>query len=395
MADQPPKRPQKNPHPTLVGTGQPQQPPRTTAPMPTTVEPPQRQRHPTPVKPADMPKDDEWTRAMDGSEPPRQKPKAKFVDLDDPSAATAISGLTHNAPPARTAAGEAMGGTTLKDMPAQRATLRDVPTATPPASLKDMPVHTAATVREPSLDLPVVVEQLAQMQIAEPTADVPKAKVWVATHRVPPDPDARLIMVLEPDSSRAASFRVLRHRLAERGDPRVIVVSSAEPKEGKSTTAANLSLALGECGRARVLLLEANLRAPSLAALFGFLPPECFSTQLARHREKPLDPWSVVEVFSPSLHVCAVKPGPDSENRPLLDGVALGIAVDMLRRSGYDYVVIDTPPVLGSADVNLVEDYCDGVLLTTWSRRSSQRALRHAMEQLSPQKILGITLLDV
>jgi Mrp family chromosome partitioning ATPase len=188
---------------------------------------------------------------------------------------------------------------------------------------------------------------------------------------------------------------VLRHRLAERGDPRVIAVSSAQPKEGKSTCAANLSLALGECGRARVLLLEANLRAPSLAALFGFLPPECFSTQLARHREKPLDPWSVVEVFSPSLHVCAVKPGPDSENRPLLDGVALGIAVDMLRRSGYDYVVIDTPPVLGSADVNLVEDYADGVLLTTWSRRSSQRALRHAMEQLSPQKILGVTLLDV
>jgi Mrp family chromosome partitioning ATPase len=226
---------------------------------------------------------------------------------------------------------------------------------------------------------------------AEPA--VPRTQVWVATHKPPEDPDERLVMVREPDSARAASFRVLRHRLQERGDPRVIAVTSPGPREGKTTCAVNLALALGECGRAKVLLVEANLRSPALAALFGFLPPECFSTQLARHKDKPLDAWSVVEVFSPSLHVLAVKP--DADARPLLDGPAFSLALEMLRQANYDYIVIDTPPVLGAADVNLVEDVADGVLFTAWSRETSGRRLRQAIEQLAPAKLLGLALLNV
>ena len=221
----------------------------------------------------------------------------------------------------------------------------------------------------------------------------PRTQVWVATHKPPENPDERLILVREPDSARAASFRVLRHRLQERGDPRVIAVTSAGPREGKTTCAVNLAMALGECGRARVLLIEGNLRTPALAPLFGFLPPECFTTQMARHKEKPLEAWSVVEVFSPSLHVLAVKP--DGGGRPLLDGPAFAIAIEMLAQAGYDYLVIDTPPVLGAADVNLIEDCADGVLFTAWSRSTSGRALRQAVEQLAPAKLLGVTLLDV
>jgi Mrp family chromosome partitioning ATPase len=230
------------------------------------------------------------------------------------------------------------------------------------------------------------------VQVGTPSV-TPRTQVWVATHKPPEDPDRRLILVREPDSARAASFRVMRHRLAERGDPRVIAVTSAGPREGKTTCAANLALALGECNRARVLLVEANFRTPSLAALFGFLPPECFSVQLQRHKEKPEDAWSVVEILAPSLHVLAVKP--ESEARPLLDGPAFSLAIDMLRLAGYDYIVIDTPPVLGAADVNLVEDAADGVLFTAWSRSTSARKLTQAVEQLAPAKLLGLALINV
>jgi Mrp family chromosome partitioning ATPase len=246
---------------------------------------------------------------------------------------------------------------------------------------------------------PGMLEKLAaegsvEVRVGAPSAaDLPRTQVWVATHKPPEDPDQRLILVREPDSSRAASFRVLRHRLQERGDPRVIAVTSPGRKEGKTTCAVNLALALGECGRARVLLVEANLRAPSLAPLFGFMPPECFTAQMQRHKEKPLDAWSVVEVFSPYLHVLAVKPG-DGGGRPLLDGPAFSIAMEMLSQAGYDYIIIDTPPVLGAADVNLIEDSADGVLFTARSRSTSSRSLRAAIEQLAPAKLLGVTLLD-
>jgi Mrp family chromosome partitioning ATPase len=219
-----------------------------------------------------------------------------------------------------------------------------------------------------------------------------RPKIWVATHKAPPDPDPRLILVREPDSVRAASFRVMRHRIAERGDPRVIAVTSPGPRDGKTTAAANLALALSEFGRSRVLLLEANLRSPQLAVLFGFLPPECFSVQLQRHRERPADPWSIVEAFSPALHVLAVKPG--ETNRPLLDAPAFAIAIEVLTRVGYDYIVIDTPAVLGSADVNLIEDYVDAVIVTARSGRTMGRSVRAAVEQLSQRKLLGVILLD-
>jgi Mrp family chromosome partitioning ATPase len=219
-----------------------------------------------------------------------------------------------------------------------------------------------------------------------------QTQVVVSKHSMPEDVDPRLIMVREPDSPRAAAFRVLRHRLVERGDPRTICVTSAEPGEGKTTCAINLAMSLGECGRARVLLMEANFRNPRLAPMLGFRPPECFSEQLTRHREQPLDPWSVVEVFWPWLHVAAVDP--KIGGKPLLDAPAFEIAVARLR-PGYDYLVIDSPPILGSADVNLIEDAVDAVLLACWARRSRGRSLTKAIEQLSPAKVIGVTLLDV
>jgi Mrp family chromosome partitioning ATPase len=388
----PPKAAPRPQTQTLVGTGV----VRNTAPMPTTVESNKEALNgPTAPMKAAPPMSindtvDEPTRAMAGTEGLPYS-RNKFVAPDDPNARTTISrdrppSVQTPAKAAFTAANPPRPSVTQRDMVAPAITQREM--AAPVVTQQ------LAAMRE----LPTVIEHDAPLPseaMDPPTGEIQKSKIWVATHKLPTELDPRLILVREPDSARSASFRVLRHRLQERGDPRTIAVTSAERAEGKTTCAVNLALALGECGRARVLLVEANLRAPSLAALFGFLPPECFASQLAKHRDRPLEPWSVVEVSSPSLHVAAVKPGPENENRPLLDGVAFGIAMDMLKRSGYDYIVVDTPPILGSADVNLVEDFTDGVVITTWSRKSSSRALRTAVEQLAPAKLLGITLLDV
>jgi Mrp family chromosome partitioning ATPase len=228
----------------------------------------------------------------------------------------------------------------------------------------------------------------------KPVLSGPVPEIGLTQHHLPTDesPDPRLELVIDPDSERSASFRVLRHHLLELGKPQVIVVSSPREGDGKTTTALNLALALAECGRAKVLLAEAHVRRPQLANVFRVVPPWCFYEQLAAHRNQPTLPWSFVEIPQLWLHVAPINPR--IEMTQLLDAVAFEIAMERLRFAGYDHVVIDAPPVLGSADVNLMADAADGVMLAVRARRSTSRDLRKAVDQLGGNKVVGTVLVE-
>ncbi len=226
---------------------------------------------------------------------------------------------------------------------------------------------------------------------ADPGA--PSWQTFVRIHRAePPCADGtHLLMLSERDAAAAASFRVLRHRLGERTGVKAILVTSPCAGEGKTLSAVNLALALGETGRARVLLIEANFRKPSVARVLGFRPPVGLGQQLAIHAARPEEPWDVVESVAPWLHVMAV--APESEADVALDGRALGLCIDELRNAGYDYVVVDSPAVLDGADVNLIEESVDGILMAMWARKSHARELRNAAAQIGSGKLLGVVLL--
>jgi Mrp family chromosome partitioning ATPase len=226
----------------------------------------------------------------------------------------------------------------------------------------------------------------------KPALAGPPPEIGLTQHTLPQDeePDPRLVLVIDPDSERAAAFRVLRHHLLEIGRPQVIVVASPQPADGKTTVALNLALALAECGRAKVLLAETNLRRPQLANVFKLIPPWCFAEQLAAHRNQPMMPWSLIEIPQLWLHVAAVNPR--IEKKQLLDAPAFTIATERLRLGGYDHIVVDAPPVLGSADVNLMADAADAVVLAVRARRSTTRDLRKAVDQIGPGKIAGTVL---
>jgi Mrp family chromosome partitioning ATPase len=218
-------------------------------------------------------------------------------------------------------------------------------------------------------------------------------KIEVVQHEMPDDGplDRRLVLVRDPDSARAAAFRVLRHHILERGQPKVVAVSSPHDRDGKTTCAVNLALAMAECGRGRVLLIDGNLRRPELAGVFRFVPPWCFAEQLQVHREQPLLPWGVVEVRNLWLHVAAINPRRDAGK--VRDAPSFGIALERLRLGAYDHIVIDCPAVLGTADVNLIQDAADGVLLVARRRHTTVREVRRAIEQLTPTKVLGTALM--
>jgi Mrp family chromosome partitioning ATPase len=222
----------------------------------------------------------------------------------------------------------------------------------------------------------------------------PPPEIGLTQHTLPGDevPDARLVLMREADSERAAAFRVLRHHLLEAGRPQVVIVSSPSAGEGKTTVALNLALALAECGRAKVLLAETHVRRPQLANVFKCIPPWCFAEQLAAHRHQPMLPWSLIDIPQVWLHVAAINPR--IEKTQLLDAPAFAIAMERLRIAGYDHIVIDAPPVLGSADVNLMADAADAVLFAVRARTSNSRDLRKAVDQIGQKKVVGTVLVE-
>ena len=146
-----------------------------------------------------------------------------------------------------------------------------------------------------------------------------------------------------------------------------------------------------EGSRARVLLLELNLRAPTLGRLFGFEAPWCVSQQVTAHREAPDRPLSVVQPVPTSLHVAAL--ASQSPNQRPLDGPSVAAIMGRYQRD-YDYIVIDGPAVLGNADVNVLQDSADGIVLTARFSRTRANHLARAQEQLGGTQIVGVVLVE-
>lgn len=204
--------------------------------------------------------------------------------------------------------------------------------------------------------------------------------------------DPKLVLLSHPTSERAAAFRVLALQVETASEVQVIAVSSPRTKEGKTECAVNLALALSESKRSRVLLIEASVRQPQVAELFGTASPHCFAHQLEEHREHPDAPWSVIELVPQGLHLAV--PDSRSESRPLIDGPAFSFAMSRLREAGYQYIVVDAPAVLGTAEVNLIAASSDGVLLTARRGHSRARDVKAAIDQLGSDKVFGTVLMD-
>ncbi|MDX2092057.1 MAG: P-loop NTPase [Kofleriaceae bacterium] len=215
-------------------------------------------------------------------------------------------------------------------------------------------------------------------------------EIQLTPHNIEGQLDPRLALVLEPDSERSAAYRVLRHHVIAAARPQVIVVSSPNPGEGKTTVALNLALALAECGRAKVALVEAHVKRPQLSDIIGRLPAWCFGDQLVAHRSTPRLHWSLIDLATVGLHVAPLSPA--IEKKQLVDGVAFTIAMEQLRLGGYDHIIVDTPPVLDSAEVNMMVDASDAILLVARARKSTARDLQRAIDQLATPKITGTVL---
>ncbi len=199
------------------------------------------------------------------------------------------------------------------------------------------------------------------------------------------------LVMLDPASSTVAeAYRALRTNLLFSGldrDLRTIVVTSSAPGEGKSRTAANLSIALAQAGH-RTLLVDADFRRPSQHRIFGRVRNVGLSNLMIH--EVPED--ELVRPVEGVPNLFFVPSGPTPPNPSELLGSPRMKSVLAHFRGTYNYVVIDTPPINVVTDASVLAAASDGVLLVGESGRTPYPALAHAREVITR---VGGTILGV
>jgi capsular exopolysaccharide synthesis family protein len=203
-------------------------------------------------------------------------------------------------------------------------------------------------------------------------------------------PGRPLIVHVDPHSPRAEAFRQVRTNLQfidVANHPRSIVLTSAMPREGKSSVAANLAITLAAAG-SRTVLVEGDLRRPRLAEYMGLEGAAGLTTVLIGHAQlhDVLQPWGDQR----GLDVLTCGPIPPNPSE-LLASAAM---VDLLREleAHYDHVIIDSPPLLPVTDAAVLSRRTGGAVMVVGVNRVNRDQLGKALEVL---QTVGASVLGV
>jgi capsular exopolysaccharide synthesis family protein len=192
-------------------------------------------------------------------------------------------------------------------------------------------------------------------------------------------------------SAAAEAYRVLRTNLmftSADATGRVLLVSSTNPGEGKTTTVTNLAAALAQNG-ARVLAVDADLRRPTVHQHFGILKTPGLS-DLIVGKTKPSDAIQSTRFRGLQVLPCGYIPPNPAE---LLGSSAMKEIIAAFR-THYEWVLIDTPPILAMADTPVLCPVVDGIILVIAAEASSRHAIQRAIDQVGAVggKLTGIVL---
>jgi capsular exopolysaccharide synthesis family protein len=207
---------------------------------------------------------------------------------------------------------------------------------------------------------------------------------------VSPKPANELVCFTEPNGLAAEKFRFLgvRLRQLQRTRPlKKVLITSTIPQEGKSTVAGNLACTLARRGQQKTLLLDGDLRRPSLSKLFGLgaIPGVCEWLQLDG------DPRQFIyQIEGSSLWILPAGSSPQNALE-LMQSPRLSALMQKLT-TWFDSVIIDSPPVLPLGDTSVWMRMADGVLLVTRQGVTDKNLLKKGISALEPSKLLGTVL---
>ena len=198
--------------------------------------------------------------------------------------------------------------------------------------------------------------------------------------------ESRLVSVAEEGSLGAEKFRFLAVRLRQLRQNRPlkkILITSTIPQEGKSTIAANLACTLARRKQQKTLLLEGDLRRPNIANQFGIGKHPGLCEWLGGQTES-------INIYKlESLGLWVLPAGATPQNPlELMQSGKLSLLMEQLE-SWFDWIVIDSPPVLPLADTSLWSRLADGILLVTRKGTTEKQQLKRGLEAIEKSKLLG------
>jgi capsular exopolysaccharide synthesis family protein len=242
--------------------------------------------------------------------------------------------------------------------------------------------------------LPPVVEREAAAVATQPPESkallpaVPQPHAIGFPAQVPEPVEGKLISLKGVDRQTVEEFRRLAgtlHSLQQQNGIKSLMVTSSMPREGKTLTSTNLALAFSELYQRRVLLIDGDLRRPSIEQIFGIQDTAGLGEGLRTNGA----PLPVVQVL-PRL---AVLPA----GRPASDPTA-GLASERMRSvlkeavDRFDWVILDSPPVELSSDANLMAELVDGVIFVVAAGSTSYRTAERALTEIGRNRVIGTVL---
>lgn len=217
--------------------------------------------------------------------------------------------------------------------------------------------------------------------------NLPEFSAWtVEAERVEP----RLVAITQPHSTYCEEYRNLRTQILHRSQRRKlqsIVVASINPSEGKTITALNLSWLLAQTDGVKCLIIDSDLRMPSLTDYLGIETDKGLSDILTGDADLQ---DSIIKLEPAGLHLL-----PGGEARADVAELISGPKFkEILRqaRALFDYVIIDAPPLGIFTDANILINHADGAMLVVRAGRTKYSAVDRVLETLPKDRMMGVVL---
>jgi capsular exopolysaccharide synthesis family protein len=204
-------------------------------------------------------------------------------------------------------------------------------------------------------------------------------------------PDSRLVYYADPRCPAADRFRLLRMRLKafwNAGKLKKLLITGPLAHDGKSTVVLNLATVLAEHGKRTVLVVEADLHNSSLARTLRLKPWAGLADCLADDTTSPLSAIRRIEPFGWYLLPAGE---PRKNATELLQTPAFSHILEQLS-SCFDWILIDSPPVIPLTDSLSLQQHADASLLVVRAGQTPREAVEKTIELLGKKNILGIVL---